>query len=119
MNDDKESSDSRLAVFICHCGENIAGKVDVEAVAEYAKGLPNVVHAEDYMFMCSKQGIELVSEAVKKYNLTGSVVASCSHEQHWKTFAEAVEAEGKTLCRFILFMQSIIKLTVSLITALL
>ncbi|MHA1928287.1 MAG: 4Fe-4S binding protein [Candidatus Thorarchaeota archaeon] len=94
MSEKKDAKESRLGVFVCHCGENIAGKVDVEAVAEYAKTLPNVAHAEDYIFMCSKQGIELVQKAVKEHNLTGTVVASCSHEQHWKTFAEAIEEEG-------------------------
>jgi len=94
MTKKKESDEARLGVFVCHCGENIAGKLDVTDVAEYAKGLPGVVHSEDYIFMCSKQGLELLQKAVKEHNLTGTVVASCSHEQHWKTFAEAIEEEG-------------------------
>jgi heterodisulfide reductase subunit A len=84
----------RIGVFVCHCGENIAGKVDVKGLAEWAKRLPNVEYSEDYMFMCSKQGIELVKDAIKEHDLNRTVVASCSVEQHWPTFAQAVEEMG-------------------------
>ena len=90
MND----TEQRIGVFICHCGENIAGTVDVEEAVEFAKGLPNVVYATEYMFMCSKQGTEMIKDVIKEHNLTGTVVASCSHEQHWKTFADVVEEAG-------------------------
>ncbi|MHA1736264.1 MAG: 4Fe-4S binding protein [Candidatus Thorarchaeota archaeon] len=84
----------RIGVFVCHCGENIAGVVDVKAVAEYAATLPNVEYSTDYLFMCSKQGIELIQKAVKEHNLDRTVVASCSHEQHWPTFAKAISDLG-------------------------
>ncbi len=81
-------------MFVCHCGENIAGKLDVEEVAEFAAGLPNVEFSTDNLFMCSKQGVELLKEAVRRHKLNRTVVASCSVEQHWPTFARAVEEMG-------------------------
>jgi len=93
-NLDLGAEEARIGVFVCHCGENIAGKVDMKEAVEYAKTLPNVVHAEDYIFMCSEQGIKVIQDAVKEHDLTATVVASCSHEQHWKTFADAIEEVG-------------------------
>lgn len=90
----KKEQEQRIGVFVCHCGENIAGKVSMKEAVEFAKKQPNVVYATDYIFMCSKPGIEMVTQAVKDHNLTGTVVASCSHEQHWQTFADAVVAAG-------------------------
>ncbi|WP_457556723.1 4Fe-4S binding protein [Candidatus Harpocratesius sp.] len=87
-------SNERIGVFVCHCGHNIADIVDVKAVAEYAKTLPNVEFSTDNMFMCSKQGIELIKNAVKEYNLTRTVVASCSKTQHGPTFARAISEVG-------------------------
>ena len=56
----------RIGVYICHCGHNIAGTVDVADVAEFASNLPNVVEAKHYMFMCSKQGVQLLKDAIKE-----------------------------------------------------
>ncbi len=95
MSKSKDSQKKpRIGVFVCHCGENIAGVVDVKAVAEYAKTLPNVEYSTDYMFMCSKQGIQLIQDAVKEHDLDRTVVASCSYEQHWPTFAKAISDLG-------------------------
>ncbi len=91
---DGSSEEARVGVFVCHCGENIAGKVDVAEVARFARGLPNVEYATDYLFMCSKQGVELVKRAVEEHGLTATVVASCSREQHWATFATAIAEKG-------------------------
>ena len=55
-----DSEEPRIGVFVCHCGHNIAGTVDVAKVADYARDLPNVVKAEHYMFMCSKPGVQMV-----------------------------------------------------------
>ena len=92
--DDEEELVERIGVFICHCGENIAKTVDIDEVLDYVKTLPDVVFAREYMFMCSKQGTDLIQEAIKEHGITGTVVASCSHEQHWKTFADAIEEVG-------------------------
>lgn len=84
----------RIGVFVCHCGTNIAGTVDVAAVAEAAKKQPCVVHAEDYIFMCSEAGQEKLRQAIKDYKLTGVVVCSCSPRMHEATFRKAAAAEG-------------------------
>ncbi len=84
---------SRIGVFVCHCGENIARTVDVEAVCAAARQLPGVAHAEDYPFMCSSPGQKRMQEAIRDRNLTGVVVAACSPHMHETTFRGAA-AEG-------------------------
>ena len=84
----------RIGVYVCHCGHNIAGSVDVAQVAEYASTLPNVVEAKHYMFMCSKPGVQLLKDAIKDNGVNRTVVASCSKNQHGKTFARTIEEEG-------------------------
>ncbi len=84
----------KIGVYVCHCGTNIAGKVDVEAVAEYAAGLPGVVVARDYAYMCSDPGQELVKEDIKELGLNRVVVASCSPLMHENTFRRACENAG-------------------------
>ncbi|MHA2288856.1 MAG: hypothetical protein ACXABG_08715, partial [Promethearchaeota archaeon] len=90
MVETEESEEPRIGVFCCHCGHNIAGTVDVAQVAEYAKTLPNVVKAEHYMFMCSKPGVQMVKDSIKELGVNRTVVASCSKNQHGKTFARAI-----------------------------
>ncbi|MFW9823589.1 MAG: 4Fe-4S dicluster domain-containing protein, partial [Candidatus Thorarchaeota archaeon] len=83
-----------IGVFICHCGHNIAGTVDVAKVAEYAGTLPNVVEAKHYMFMCSKPGVQLLKDAIQDLGVNRTVVASCSKNQHGRTFAKTIEEMG-------------------------
>jgi heterodisulfide reductase subunit A len=85
---------SRVGVYICHCGINIAATVDVEAVAAFAQTLPNVVVARDYTYMCSDPGQELIKSDIREHELTHVVVASCSPRMHEPTFRGAVEEEG-------------------------
>jgi len=85
---------SRIGVFICHCGENIARTVDCARVAESAGKLPGVVHAEDYRYMCSDPGQRLIQDAIREKKLTGVVVASCSPHMHEVTFRRAVAQAG-------------------------
>ncbi|MFX0074930.1 MAG: 4Fe-4S dicluster domain-containing protein [Candidatus Hermodarchaeota archaeon] len=92
--DSDESEEPRIGVFVCHCGHNIAGTVDVAKVANYAKTLPNVVKAEHYMFMCSKPGVQMVKDSINELGVNRTVVASCSKNQHGKTFARAIAEEG-------------------------
>ena len=87
-------SEERIGVFICHCGENIAGTVNVEELTKLAQKMPHVAYATNNMFMCSKQGTEMIKEKIHELNLTGTVVASCSHQQHWKTFSDAIAEAG-------------------------
>jgi heterodisulfide reductase subunit A len=85
---------SRVGVFVCHCGENIAGTVDCARVAEAARAVPGVVHAVDYKYMCSEPGQALIKEAIREKRLTGIVVAACSPRMHELTFRRAAEAAG-------------------------
>ncbi len=84
----------RIGVFVCHCGLNIAANVDVKAVAEYAKTLPNVVVSEDYVYMCSDPGQDLIKERMKEFELDHVVVASCSPRMHENTFRKVVSEGG-------------------------
>ena len=76
----------RIGVYVCHCGTNIAGKVDVERVAAYAATLPQVTVSRDYKFLCSDPGQELIIKDVREHHLTRVVVASCSPRMHEPTF---------------------------------
>ena len=84
----------RTGVYICHCGTNIASKVDVEAVADYAQSLEGVVLARDYTYMCSDPGQDLIKQDIHKHNLNRIVVASCSPLMHELTFHRALEEGG-------------------------
>jgi len=93
-SEEAKEEEPRIGVFICHCGHNIADTVDVAKVAEYAKDLPNVVKAEHYMFMCSKPGVQMVKDSIKELGVNRTVVASCSKNQHGRTFANAISEMG-------------------------
>jgi heterodisulfide reductase subunit A len=84
----------RIGVYICHCGSNIAGTVDVEKVAEFARGLDSVVIARDYKFMCSDPGQELIKNDIKELGVNRVVVASCSPQMHEPTFRRACQEAG-------------------------
>ncbi len=84
----------RIGVFVCWCGSNIAGTVDVVKVAEALKNEPGVVHSANYQYMCSQAGQELIKQAIKEHNLTGLVVCSCSPRMHEATFRKTAAAAG-------------------------
>ncbi len=87
----------RIGVYVCHCGSNIAGVVDVEDVAKWAKeelGDKGVVLAKDYKFMCSSLGQDMIQADIEKEGLTRVVVAACSPHLHEKTFRIAAERAG-------------------------
>ncbi len=84
----------KLGVFICHCGVNIAGTVDVRSVAEKTGRMEDVVHSTDYIYMCSDPGQQLIREAIKEKGLEGVVVACCSPSMHENTFRKAVKSQG-------------------------
>ena len=90
----------RIGVFICHCGTNIAGSLDVVAVKDYAKTLPHVVVAENYAYMCSTPGQNMIHDDIEKYNLTGVVVAACTPRLHEPTFRTATANGGLNPFRF-------------------
>ena len=84
----------RIGVFVCHCGTNIAGTVDVKSVAEALKTEPGVVFSTDYQYMCSQAGQDIIKNAIKEHNLTGIVVCSCSPLMHEATFRKTAAAAG-------------------------
>ncbi|MCL7390854.1 MAG: CoB--CoM heterodisulfide reductase iron-sulfur subunit A family protein [Thaumarchaeota archaeon] len=88
------NEEPRIGVYICHCGVNIAGSVNIKEVVEYAKNLPNVIEARDYIFMCSAPGQEIIKEGVKKCNLNRVVVAACSPTMHEHTFRNVLAEAG-------------------------
>jgi heterodisulfide reductase subunit A len=84
----------RVGVFVCHCGRNIAGVVDVAAVRERAASLPNVVVAEDFQFSCSTQTQERMKELITAHGLNRVVVAACSPRTHEPLFRETLKQKG-------------------------
>ena len=84
----------RIGVFICHCGTNIAGTVDVKAVAEALKNEPGVVISTDYQYMCSESGQNIIKDAIHSHKLTGAVICSCSPRMHEATFRKAASKAG-------------------------
>lgn len=77
---------SRIGVFVCHCGTNIAATVDVEAVASAARIMPNVAYATTNKYTCSDPGQQAIVDAIEEYNLDRIVIASCSPRMHEQTF---------------------------------
>ncbi len=86
--------EKRIGVYICHCGSNIAGYLDVEKVTEFAQSLESVVVARHYMFMCSDPGQDLIKQDIKELGLNRVLVASCSPNLHLRTFREACQDAG-------------------------
>ena len=84
----------RIGAFVCHCGTNIAGTVDVKAVAEALGRERGVVFSADYPYMCSAAGQKMIGDAVREKKLDGVVVCSCSPRMHEATFRKAAQAAG-------------------------
>ncbi len=88
------SENPRVGVFICHCGLNIAGTIDVKELTEYARTLANVVVAMDNRYTCADPGQEEIRKAIKEHNLNRIVVAACSPRMHEPTFRRTVADAG-------------------------
>jgi heterodisulfide reductase subunit A len=84
----------RTGVFVCHCGINIAGVIDVEAVRDYAATLPTVEYVENNLFTCSQDTQEIIKERIKEHNLNRIVVASCTPKTHEPLFQETIKEAG-------------------------
>jgi heterodisulfide reductase subunit A len=84
----------RIGVYVCHCGTNIAGKVDIDEVVEFAKGLDDVALVKEYKFMCSDPGQSLIQKDVEEGLINRVVVASCSPLMHEKTFRNVCTRGG-------------------------
>jgi len=84
----------RIGVFICHCGSNIAGHVDVAAVADYAQTLPGVVFVQRNMYTCSDGGLSQIKDAIVRHELNRVVVAACTPRTHEPLFRDACREAG-------------------------
>ena len=84
----------RIGVFVCSCGINIAGTLDVDQVVRDARACPGVVYAENYLYMCSDPGQDLVKRSIREKKLDGVVIAACSPTLHEMTFRRAVASAG-------------------------
>ncbi len=91
---DVANQEPRIGAFICHCGINIGGYVDVPQVVEYTKTLPYVIYAEDNLYTCSQDSQRRIIEMVKKHKLNRVVVASCTPRTHELLFRETIREAG-------------------------
>jgi len=91
---DVSAQKPRVGVFICHCGSNIGGYLDVPAVTDYAGNLPNVVHAESNLYTCSQDSIKHITDTVLEKDLNRVVVASCTPLTHQPLFQDSIRNAG-------------------------
>ena len=91
---DLSEEEPRIGVFVCHCGINIGGTVNVPEVVEYAKTLPNVVYAEHNLYTCSQDTQKRITEKIEEFNLNRVIVASCTPRTHEPLFRETVREAG-------------------------
>jgi heterodisulfide reductase subunit A len=89
-----EMEELRIGVFICHCGLNIAGVLDIKELVEYAKTLPNVVYVKDNRYTCADPGQEEIRKGIKEHKLNRVIVAACSPRMHEPTFRRTVSDAG-------------------------
>lgn len=86
--------DIRIGVFICHCGTNIGGFLDVPSLVEYTKTLPNVTFATDNLYTCSEVGLSLIKEKIEEHDLNRIIVASCTPRTHEPLFRITCQEAG-------------------------
>jgi heterodisulfide reductase subunit A len=91
---DVAAQEPRIGVFVCHCGINIGGVVNVPAVKEYARTLKNVVFADENLYTCSTDTQEKIKNAIKEHQLNRVIVASCSPRTHEPMFRETLRDAG-------------------------
>lgn len=99
------SDETRIGVYVCHCGLNIAGTVDCEAVAEHASTMDNVVFSEHQLYTCSEPGQQKIKQDIIEHNLNRVVVAACSPRMHEPTFRSCLKTAG--LNQYLLDMANI------------
>ncbi|MDD3471167.1 MAG: CoB--CoM heterodisulfide reductase iron-sulfur subunit A family protein [Syntrophaceae bacterium] len=90
----KDKTDVRIGVFVCDCGSNIAGYLDMKELVEYSKTLPKVVFVQENLYTCSEGGINEIKQAIPRENLNRVVVASCTPRTHEPLFMSACEEAG-------------------------
>jgi heterodisulfide reductase subunit A-like polyferredoxin len=91
---DVSDQQPRVGVFVCHCGTNIAGVIDVNVVTDYARTLPDVVFADNNLFTCSTDSQTRIQEAIKEHNINRVVVASCTPRTHEPIFQDTIRQVG-------------------------
>ncbi len=84
----------RIGVFVCHCGSNIAGVIDVKAVMDFARTLPNVVHVQDQMYSCGASTLNDISGVIRDKKINRVVVSACSPKTHYPTFQGSLNRAG-------------------------
>jgi len=94
MSKNEREEELRIGVFICHCGLNIAGVIDIQELVEFAKTLPDVVYVKDNRYTCADPGQEEIRKGIKEHNLNRVVVAACSPRMHEPTFRRTVSEAG-------------------------
>jgi heterodisulfide reductase subunit A len=91
---DIRGEEPRIGIFVCHCGKNIAGVVNVSEVVEYAETLPNVVYAESNLYACSTDAGERIKQIINEHNLNRLIVASCTPRTHEPLFQDTLREAG-------------------------
>ncbi|MEW6424133.1 MAG: FAD-dependent oxidoreductase [Bacillota bacterium] len=91
---DVSKEEPRIGVFVCHCGANIGRVVDVPSAVEYALTLPNVVHAEDNLFICSTEAAQRIADTIREKGLNRVVVAACTPRTHEPLFRDTLREAG-------------------------
>ena len=91
---DVAEENPKVAVFVCSCGSNIGGYLDVPGVADYAKDLPNVIHAEDNLFACSQDSVARITKKVEELGANRVVIASCTPLTHEQVFRKSIRGAG-------------------------
>ncbi len=91
---DVAGEEARIGIFVCHCGINIGGVVNVPQVRDYAATLPNVVVADANLYTCSQDTQEKIKALIKEHNLNRVIVASCSPRTHEPLFQETIKGAG-------------------------
>jgi heterodisulfide reductase subunit A-like polyferredoxin len=91
---DVSQEEPRIGVFVCHCGSNIAGYLDIDGVVEQSLQIPSVVYAEARLYACSQDSIKFITEQVIEHNLNRVVVASCTPLTHQPLFQDSIQAAG-------------------------
>ncbi|MCK4482924.1 disulfide reductase, partial [Candidatus Bathyarchaeota archaeon] len=89
-----EVQELRIGVFICHCGLNIAGVIDIKELIGYAKTLPDVAYVKDNRYTCADPGQDEIRKGIKEYKLNRVIVAACSPRMHEPTFRRTVSEAG-------------------------
>jgi len=91
---DVSKEETRVGVFVCHCGANIGRVIDVPSVVEYSSTLDNVVHAEEGLFVCSTDAAEQISNTIREKGLNRVVVAACTPRTHEPLFRDTLREGG-------------------------